>query len=84
MCNNCVCSEEMYDRCSIVGLIPLGQCCEKCAKYENRLACELYGPQLLRNLDLITKEILTPRSVKLYRFIKKKLRSSAAKPEIQK
>ncbi|MHA1669693.1 MAG: hypothetical protein ACTSV5_03845 [Promethearchaeota archaeon] len=42
MCNQCKCSNDMYDRCSIVGSIPINFCCEQCVDYENRHSCEHY------------------------------------------
>ncbi|MEJ2250551.1 MAG: hypothetical protein P8Y97_12975 [Candidatus Lokiarchaeota archaeon] len=37
MCNVCDCEE--YEKCSIVGYIPLGFCCPKCNFYEAEGAC---------------------------------------------
>ncbi|MFX1571187.1 MAG: hypothetical protein ACFFB0_00390 [Promethearchaeota archaeon] len=37
MCNNCNC--EAYDRCSIVGFMPVGFCCTKCVLYDEEQTC---------------------------------------------
>ena len=37
MCNNCNC--EAYDRCSIVGYMPVGFCCSKCQLYDEQHTC---------------------------------------------
>ena len=37
MCNYCEC--ENYELCSIVGNIPLGFCCPKCAHYNGEHTC---------------------------------------------
>ena len=37
MCNNCEC--DNYDKCSIVGNIPLGFCCPKCNFYNEEHTC---------------------------------------------
>ena len=37
MCNNCNCDD--YDKCSIVGYMPLGFCCEKCNLYDEKHTC---------------------------------------------
>ncbi|MBY9003886.1 MAG: hypothetical protein KGD73_07930 [Candidatus Lokiarchaeota archaeon] len=42
MCNECQCSNDMYDRCSIVGCMPIHFCCEQCAGHELRHSCECY------------------------------------------
>jgi len=42
MCNQCQCSNDMYDRCSIVGWMPINMCCDQCVGHENRNSCEHY------------------------------------------
>ena len=42
MCNQCQCSNDKYDVCSIVGYMPINFCCEQCIGYENRHSCEHY------------------------------------------
>lgn len=42
MCNHCQCSNDMYDRCSIVGCMPIHFCCDQCVGYELRHSCEHY------------------------------------------
>ncbi len=37
MCNRCDC--EAYLKCSIVGTIPIGFCCDKCLYYNGDEAC---------------------------------------------
>lgn len=37
MCNNCNC--ENYDKCSIVGYMPIGFCCSKCDLYDEQRTC---------------------------------------------
>ena len=37
MCNNCNC--EGYNRCSIVGYMPVGFCCSKCQLYDEQHTC---------------------------------------------
>ncbi|MFW9899615.1 MAG: hypothetical protein ACFFDO_10200 [Candidatus Thorarchaeota archaeon] len=37
MCNNCNC--EAYDKCSIVGYMPIGFCCTKCDLYDEQRTC---------------------------------------------
>ena len=52
MCNNCDCSQDLYDRCSIIASISMGQCCHLCAGYQERFSCEYYGAKLLSQLGL--------------------------------
>ena len=37
MCNNCNC--DNYDKCSIVGHMPIGFCCSKCYLYDEEHTC---------------------------------------------
>ena len=37
MCNSCNC--DAYDRCSIVGYMPVGFCCSKCVLYDEKYTC---------------------------------------------
>lgn len=37
MCNNCNCHN--YDKCSIVGHMPVGFCCSKCYLYDEKHTC---------------------------------------------
>jgi len=37
MCNNCNC--DNYDKCSIVGYMPVGFCCSKCILYDEKHTC---------------------------------------------
>ncbi len=37
MCQNCNC--DFFDRCSIVGYMPIGFCCENCHLYDEFVTC---------------------------------------------
>ncbi len=37
MCQNCNC--DFFDRCSIVGYMPIGFCCENCYLYDEYHTC---------------------------------------------
>ncbi|MFW9895124.1 MAG: hypothetical protein ACFFD7_04900 [Candidatus Thorarchaeota archaeon] len=37
MCQNCNC--DFFDRCSIVGYMPIGFCCENCFLYDADTTC---------------------------------------------
>ena len=37
MCKNCNC--DFFDRCSIVGYMPVGFCCENCFLYDEYTTC---------------------------------------------
>ena len=37
MCQNCNC--DFFDRCSIVGYMPIGFCCENCILYDEYTTC---------------------------------------------
>lgn len=37
MCQNCNC--DYFDRCSIVGYMPIGFCCENCYLYDEHRTC---------------------------------------------
>ncbi|MBY8981411.1 MAG: hypothetical protein KGD57_00550 [Candidatus Lokiarchaeota archaeon] len=37
MCNNCNCNN--FDRCSIVGFMPVGFCCSNCNLYDEKRTC---------------------------------------------
>jgi len=37
MCQNCNC--DFFDRCSIVGYMPIGFCCENCYLYDELVTC---------------------------------------------
>jgi hypothetical protein len=39
MCNNCNC--DGYDKCSIVGYLPIGFCCSHCVLYDETRTCLL-------------------------------------------
>ena len=39
MCNNCNC--DGYDKCSIVGYLPIGFCCSHCFLYDETRTCLL-------------------------------------------
>jgi len=48
MCNNCNC--DNYDKCSIVGYMPVGFCCSKCYLYDEARTC-------LRGKSVLTVEV---------------------------
>ena len=50
MCNNCNCDD--YDKCSIVGYMPIGFCCEKCNIYEVTHTCLTSQSSIKRELKL--------------------------------
>ena len=56
MCNSCNC--DAYDRCSIVGYMPVGFCCSKCVLYEEKYTClkTKANPELL-NEDGVVEEV---------------------------
>lgn len=56
MCNNCNCTQDAYDHCSIVGYMSLGHCCSLCAGYQERMTCEFYGGKLLQKLGLTSTD----------------------------
>ena len=37
MCKNCNC--DFFDKCSIVGYMPIGFCCENCYLYDEYMTC---------------------------------------------
>ncbi|MFO7796303.1 MAG: hypothetical protein ACQERB_06480 [Promethearchaeati archaeon] len=37
MCNNCNC--DNYEKCSIVGYMPIGFCCSRCNLYDEEHTC---------------------------------------------
>jgi len=37
MCQNCNC--DFFERCSIVGYMPIGFCCENCCLYDKYTTC---------------------------------------------
>ena len=37
MCKNCNC--DFFDKCSIVGYMPVGFCCENCFLYDEYMTC---------------------------------------------
>jgi len=45
MCNNCNC--DGYDKCSIVGYLPIGFCCSHCYLYNETHTCLLIKTKLL-------------------------------------
>ncbi len=40
MCNNCDC--ENYEKCSIVGYMNFGSCCNDCFYFDEMHSCEFY------------------------------------------
>ncbi|TFG21661.1 MAG: hypothetical protein EU529_12855 [Promethearchaeota archaeon] len=50
MCNSCNCDD--YDKCSIVGYMPIGFCCEKCILYDEKHTCLKAQLSVRKNLNL--------------------------------
>lgn len=48
MCNECKCTDDLYDRCSIIGYIPVGYCCSMCVNHELRHECDKFQFSLNR------------------------------------
>lgn len=76
MCNYCEC--ENYDKCSIVGHIPLGFCCPKCIHYTGEHTC--------LNSKIRTQEKITSISKKIEALHKafEKDEEKAKKKELEK
>ncbi|MBY8981410.1 MAG: hypothetical protein KGD57_00545 [Candidatus Lokiarchaeota archaeon] len=45
MCNHCECENE--EKCSIIGNLPIGFCCEKCIHHEEHNKCSHYQLETL-------------------------------------
>lgn len=45
MCNHCECENE--EKCSIIGNLPIGFCCQKCLQYEEHNKCSHYQLETL-------------------------------------
>ena len=58
MCNNCNC--DMYDRCSIVGFMPYGFCCERCVLYDKNLTCLRMQTKRDKKLEINMDEEIRP------------------------
>lgn len=60
MCNGCDC--ENYEKCSIVGYLPVGYCCPKCVIYSEGHEC----------LTLLMKKDFSmydnPKQIELFHF----------------
>ncbi len=55
MCNNCNC--DNYDKCSIVGFMPIGFCCSNCYLYNEEHTCLKTKTKHLTHHKLIGKEL---------------------------
>ena len=77
MCNNCNC--ENYDKCSIVGHMPIGFCCSKCVLYNEEHTClktktnklskktvDMYRINIMRKYDLNSMNDLIRFAVKYF------------------
>ncbi|MEJ2250549.1 MAG: hypothetical protein P8Y70_01380 [Candidatus Lokiarchaeota archaeon] len=62
MCNNCNC--ENYDRCSIVGYMPIGFCCSKCDLYDESHTC-LHTKTKRKDSEKVITEEIHPISTKI-------------------
>jgi len=60
MCQNCNC--DFFDRCSIVGYMPIGFCCENCYLYDEYHTCL---QSKTKSGDEQESEIETIREIKL-------------------
>ncbi len=43
MCKECSC--DNYEKCSIVGFMPIGFCCENCILFRKEYVCENISPK---------------------------------------
>ena len=55
MCNYCECEE--IDRCSIIGNMPLGFCCNKCVNYDEAHTCVNYKMRTADKIKSISEKI---------------------------
>ncbi len=65
MCNNCNC--ENYEKCSIVGYMPVGFCCTRCLLYDEKCTCLTMHPlKSKEKADLeIASNVITLVSTKI-------------------
>jgi len=68
MCNNCDC--ENFDRCSIVGYLPHGFCCNSCDNYNEVHSCPTY---VKINELKVYQVISNSLSLKAPKYIKEKI-----------
>ncbi len=66
MCNMCHC--EMSDRCSIIGNIPIGFCCEKCDYYVEGTACDRLKIKVSEKLPESFRAIFSEKHIFPERF----------------
>ena len=55
MCKECSC--DNIEKCSIVGFMPIGFCCEKCMLFVDECLCE--------NVKEVTKSEISDKKIKL-------------------
>jgi hypothetical protein len=55
MCKNCNC--DYFEKCSIVGYMPIGFCCEHCYLYDEYTTCLLSKTKISEKEDLNAKKI---------------------------
>ncbi|MBD3254849.1 MAG: hypothetical protein GF383_07135 [Candidatus Lokiarchaeota archaeon] len=55
MCNYCDC--ENYEKCSIVGNIPIGFCCPNCKYYDGKGTCLNSKNKTITRMKSVSKEI---------------------------
>ena len=64
MCNNCNC--DAYEKCSIVGYMPIGFCCSNCYLYDEHHTClETKTKRALKKNAKIPVEKIRPISTKI-------------------
>ena len=65
MCQNCNC--DFFDRCSIVGYMPIGFCCENCYLYDESVTClkskNSTKEEMKQETDIVGKIILKNASI---------------------
>ena len=60
MCNGCDC--ENYEKCSIVGYLPVGYCCPKCFYYNDEHEC------LTLSMKKVSSMYDNPKQIELFYF----------------
>ena len=60
MCQNCNC--DFFEKCSIVGYMPVGFCCENCFLYDKHHTCLETKFKVKEEKDIVSAEL---REIKL-------------------
>jgi hypothetical protein len=72
VCNSCQC--ENYEKCSIVGQIPIGFCCPQCSYYIDGTACERLKEKVQKRAKSHKKEIeVAQKILKKFKISNEKL-----------